>query len=555
MIEAGMACAIRNTVGDALRRSADRFRDKTALAFADRGWTYAELDLAADRVARRLLALGLQPGDRVCAYGRNSDGYLLSWLGCARAGLVHVPVSYALTVEELDYIVRQSGAAALLYQPALREVVESVCRRTSIPHTATLDSGMESEAEFDVLAAARDPRWDQSGDPPPGEAVRDEDLAQLLYTAGTTGRPKGAMMTHRALMAEYASCIVGLEPKHDDRALAALPLYHAAQMHCIVMPGLLVGLFTHLVEAPVPAFCLELIERERLTTFFAPPTVWISLLRHPDFDRRDLGSLRSIQYGASIMPVPVLHELRRRLPGARPFNGFGQSEIGPLATVLKPEEHERRPGSVGRPVLNVQARVVDLGMRDTAPGVAGEVVYRSPQLLLGYWGMPEETARAFEGGWFHSGDVATIDEEGYLTIVDRTKDLINTGGTLVASREVEEALFTHPAVAEAAAIATPDPKWIEAVTAVVVLRKGAGQALDGQVEQSLIAHVRERLAPFKVPKHVVIVESLPKNTAGKILKRELRDRYAEISAAALRPAQPGSDNAPQSDNQVLACGV
>lgn len=536
MDEAEIARAARNTVGDALRRSADRFRHKTALTFADRSWTYAGLDLAADRIARRLLALGLQPGDRVCAYGRNSDGYLLAWLGCARAGLVHVPINYALTGEELEYIVHQSGAAGLLYQPALREVAESVRVRVGIAHAGTLDAGTGSELQLDILAAAQDPSWGQPGDPPPGEAVRDEDLVQLLYTAGTTGRPKGAMMTHRALMAEYASCIAGLEPRQEDRALAALPLYHAAQMHAVIMPYLLVGTFTHLIEAPIPALCLEMIERERITTFFAPPTVWIGLLRHPEFDRRDLSSLRKIQYGASIMPVPVLQELRRRLPDARLFNGYGQSEIAPLATVLCPEEHDQRPGSVGRPVLNVQTRVVDPEMRDVAPGLPGEIVHRSPQLLLGYWGMPEETARAFEGGWFHSGDIATMDEEGYITIVDRAKDLINTGGTLVASREVEEVLFTHPAVAEVAVIATPDPKWIEAVTAVVVLREGAGNELGEQAEQNLIAHARKSLAPFKVPKRVFVVESLPKNTAGKLLKHELRARYAGTSAAALRPS-------------------
>jgi len=526
MVEAEIARAIRNTLGDALRRSAERFRDKTALVFADRSWTFARLDLAADHVARRLLALGLQPGDRVCAYGRNSDGYLLAWLGCARAGLVHVPVNYALTEEELEYIVRQSGAAGLLYQSALREVAESVCERVGILHSGTLDAGTEGESRFDVLAAAQDPSWGQPGDPPPGEAVRDEDLVQLLYTAGTTGPSKGAMMTHRAFMAQYVSCIAALEISGGDRTLAALPLYHAAQMHCLVMPHIMAGAFTYLIEAPVPALCLELVERERITAFFAPPTVWISLLQHPDFDRRDLSSLRKIQYGASIMPVPVLQELRRRLPGARPFNGYGQSELAPLATVLYPEEHDRRPGSVGRPVLHVQTRVVDPEMRDVAPGVPGEIVHRSPQLLLGYWGMPEETARAFEGGWFHSGDIATIDDEGYLTIVDRAKDLINTGGVLVGSREVEEVLFTHPAVAEVAVIATPDPKWIEAVTAVVVLREGAGTSGHEQVEQDLIAHARERLAPFKVPKRVFFVESLPKSTAGKLLKRELRARYA-----------------------------
>ena len=191
--------------------------------------------------------------------------------------------------------------------------------------------------------------------------------------------------------------------------------------------------FNYLIEAPEPAVVLELIEREQITSFFAPPTVWISLLRHADFDRRDLSSLRRLIYGASIMPVPVLEELRRRLPGAGPYNAYGQSEIAPLATVLRPEEHDARPASVGRPVLNVRTRVVDPEMRDCSPGVPGEIVHRSPQLLQGYWEMPEETARAFEGGWFHSGDIGTMDEAGYITVVDRLKDLINTGG--IAGRQ------------------------------------------------------------------------------------------------------------------------
>ncbi|MBK1656734.1 fatty acyl-CoA synthetase [Paracraurococcus ruber] len=517
------ARARRNTIGDALRRAGARFRDRPALRFGDRGWGFAQLDLAADRVARCLLAQGLNPGDRVVAFGKNSDAYLLLWLGCARAGLVHVPANFALTAAELDYILRQSGAAALFAQAGLRATADQAGGAIL---RGSLDGGGGGGAP-DILAAAQDPRWD--GAEPPGEGVRDEDLVQLQYTSGTTGMPKGAMMTHRAILAEYASVTIELEMRRDDRALAALPLYHTAQMHCFTMPQLLAGAFTLLVEAPQPALVLELIERERITSFFAPPTVWITLLQHPDFARRDLTSLRNIYYGASIMPVPVLQELRQRLPGARPFNCYGQSEIAPLATVLRPEEHEARPGSVGRPVLNVETRVVDAEMRDVAPGERGEVVHRSPQLCLGYWNMPEETAKAFEGGWFHSGDVATIDAEGYLAIVDRTKDLINTGGVLVASREVEEALFTHPAVAEVAVIAVPDPKWIEAVAAVVVPRPEA----PADLEASLLAHARQHLAPYKVPKRIILAESLPKNTAGKLLKRELRQAYAGTASGAL----------------------
>ncbi|TCZ55013.1 fatty acyl-CoA synthetase [Roseicella aquatilis] len=526
MAEIG-ARARRNTIGDAVRRAGARFRDRQALRFGERAWSFAELDLAADRVARCLLARGLRPGDRVVAYGKNSDAYLLLWLGCARAGLVHVPANFALTAPELDYILRQSGAAAVFAQPALRPVADQAGGDLL---RGTLDAG---EGELDILAAARDPRWGGPGDPEVGEGVGDEDLVQLQYTSGTTGQPKGAMMTHRAILAEYASVTIELEMRRDDRALAALPLYHTAQMHCFTMPQMLNGAFTLLIEAPQPALVLDLIERERITSFFAPPTVWITLLQHPDFGMRNLTSLRNIYYGASIMPVPVLQELRQRLPGARPFNCYGQSEIAPLATVLRPEEHDARPGSVGRPVLNVETRVVDTEMRDVAPGERGEIVHRSPQLCLGYWNMPEETARAFEGGWFHSGDVATIDAEGYLAIVDRTKDLINTGGVLVASREVEEALFTHPAVAEVAVIAVPDPKWIEAVAAVVVLRPDA----PADAEAALLAHARAHLAPYKVPKRIILAESLPKNTAGKLLKRELRQAYAGTASGALGHAQ------------------
>jgi fatty-acyl-CoA synthase len=216
----------------------------------------------------------------------------------------------------------------------------------------------------------------------------------------------------------------------------------------------------------------------------------------------------------------------------RPFNCYGQSEMAPLATMLRPEEHDARPASVGRPVFSVETRIVDAQMRDVPPGTQGEIVHRSPHLLTGYWDKPEETARAFEGGWFHSGDIGVMDEQGYITVVDRLKDVINTGGVLVASREVEEALFSHPAVSEVAVIAVPDAKWIEAIAAVVVLRAGASATAE-----ELVAHARAHLAPYKLPKQVIFTETLPKNTAGKLLKRELRAIYSGTSSGALGHGQ------------------
>lgn len=504
----------RNTIADGTRRAAAKFRDRVALTFADRQWTFVALESAAGRLAHRLVAFGLKKGDRVAAYARNSDAYLILWLACSRAGLVHVPINYALTTGELKYIVGQSGARALVYDAELAATVASVRPEVGVEFYGRFTTSAPNE--FDVLEIAR-------GDGPSRDAadVADGDLAQLLYTSGTTAAPKGAMMTHRALMAEYASCIIELEFGGTDVALAALPLYHSAQMHCFSMPQLLVGATTHLIEAPAPDLVLRLIEQHRITSFFAPPTVWISLLRHPDFGRRDLSSLRNVYYGASIMPVPVLQELRQRLPGIRAFNCYGQSEIGPLATVLRPEEHDERPASAGRPIINVETRIVDPEMRDVPPGTQGEIIHRSPQLLQGYWNKPEETTEAFEGGWFHSGDVGTMDEGGYIFVVDRVKDIIKTGGVVVAGREVEEVLFKHPAVSEVAVVGLPDPKWIEAVTAIVVLRPGHEPD-----EASLTAHAREHLAPFKVPKQFIFVQNLPRNTAGKLLKRELRATYA-----------------------------
>ena len=276
-----------------------------------------------------------------------------------------------------------------------------------------------------------------------------------------------------------------------------------------------------LLETPDAALVLDAMAKHSIDSFFAAPTVWIALLALIEKDPARARQLNKAYYGASIMPTPVLQKLRSILPALRFYNCFGQSEIGPLSTVLRPEEHEARPASAGRAIPFVDMRVVDDDMRDVAPGEVGEVIYQSPQLCLGYWEKPEETAEAFEGGWFHSGDLASIDAEGYITIVDRKKDIIKTGGVIVSSREVEEALFTHPSVREVAVIPLPHPKWIESVTAVVVLVEGAKADAE-----ALIEHAKTSLAPFKVPKQIHFVEALPKNTAGKLLKRELKVRFA-----------------------------
>ncbi|WP_029136482.1 acyl-CoA synthetase [Nakamurella lactea] len=498
-----------STVDDVVRRSAGRYPDRIALQYDDRRWTYADLDAATSRAAARLLGMGLQPGDRVATVGANSDAYLLAYLGCARAGLIHVPINYALTGGELGYLLRQSGSRVALVDAALRDQVRAAAADSAVEQVLVLHGSEDA-----VL-----PLW-QTGDVPELDSrVRDTDLVQLLYTSGTTSQPKGAMMTHRALVHEYLSCLLALDLAPDDNPLICMPLYHSAGMHVFLLPYLAIGATVHLMTRPDVAEILRRIEADRIGSLFLAPTVWVPLANHPALADADLSSLRKAYYGASIMPGPILQRLRQRLPELAFYNCFGQSEIGPLACVLRPEEHAERPESCGRPVLFVETRVVDETGADVAPGTSGEVLYRSPQLCTGYWDKPEETAAAFNGGWFHSGDLVVQDEQGFVTVVDRIKDVINTGGVLVASREVEDVIYTHPAVAEVAVIATPDDRWIEAVTAVVVLQAGA--TVD---EAELIAHAKLSLAGFKVPKRVHFVDELPRNQSGKLLKRVLRDQ-------------------------------
>ncbi|GAB2744491.1 acyl-CoA synthetase [Salinifilum aidingensis] len=519
--------ALRSSaVADVLRRSAARHPERTALRFTDdtgatRSWTYAALDDAVSRVAAWLTGTGARAGERVAAYGKNSDAYLIGYLACARAGLIHVPVNNSLAGAELSYLLSHSGSTLALVDPDLTEAVAEVRADTALQRTLPL-----RDREGSLLERAC------SGPvPEPGEPPDENDVVQLLYTSGTTSRPKGAMMTHRALLHEYVSCIQALDLDPDDRPLHVMPLYHSAQMHVFLLPYLMIGATNHLRESPEPADLLRRIEEERIGAFFAVPTLWVALANHAEFGTRDLRSLRKAFYGASVMPVPVLRRLQGALPQLAFYNCFGQSEIGPLATVLRPEEHEERPDSAGRPVMFVETRIVDEAGEEVAPGDPGEIVYRSPQLCTGYWDDPEETRQAFRDGWFHSGDLVRADEEGYVHVVDRIKDVINTGGVLVASREVEDVLYTHPAVREVAVVAVPDEQWGEAINAVVVLNS----AVDGREvdEQEILAHVRGNLAAFKVPKRVHVVDDLPRNGAGKLLKRTLREAIREHGTPAL----------------------
>lgn len=505
----------RQTLGDLLRRSRLRYPGKLAIRCGSTEWTYTQFDEVCNAFAGGLAAQGVEIGDRVAVISRNSHAFAALRFAVARLGAVLVPVNFMLSAEEANYVLRHSGAKTLCVDTAHAAVGRKAAKDTAVANFVWLPSEMPTEpAEgmltFESLCAMGPvPERDLDGRMP----------AQLIYTSGTESRPKGASLSHEAVIAEYVTSLVDTEVATDDTLLHALPLYHCAQLDCFLGPAIYAGASNVITGTPSADNILKLAAANQVTSFFAPPTVWISLLRSPDFERTDLSHLRKGYYGASIMPVAVLKEMQQRLPAVRLWNLYGQTEMAPIATVLKPEDQLRKAGSAGRPAINVETRVVDDDMNDVKPGEVGEIVHRSPQLLSCYYDDPEKTAAAFQGGWFHSGDLGVFDDEGYLTVVDRKKDMIKSGGENVASREVEEFLYRLPQVSEVAVVGLPDPKWIEAVTAVVVLK--AGQSF---TEAELIAACEGHLAPYKTPKRVIFMDALPKNPSGKLLKRALRER-------------------------------
>jgi fatty-acyl-CoA synthase len=530
---ATVATARRQTIADLLRRSAVRHPARTAIVDGETRVTYAELNTAVDRAANALAERGLAKGDRLALLGHNSLGFVITYFASARLGLICVPINYMLGADEVAYILDHAGATAMVAEDMLLPLAEAGIAAAGREQLVTV-RGVIGDAL--ACAGGRSPLGEAGWEPvsewarhddasEPVVALSDDDPVELLYTSGTESRPKGTILTSRSLVAQHVSCFVDGEMTPDDVEVHALPLFHSAQLHCFFTPSIHLGAVNVLLPKADPAAMLAAVEAERATKLFCPPTVWIALLNHPDFDRRDLSSLRKGYYGASVMPVEVLAELGERLPGVRLFNFYGQTEMSPVATVLGPDDQVRKAGSAGRPALNVETIVVDDDGDPVPAGEVGEIVHRSPQAMLGYWDDPEKTAETFRGGWLHTGDLGILDDEGYLYVVDRKKDMIKSGGENVASREVEEVIHAHPAVAEAAVFAIPHPRWIEAVAAAVVPRAGHELA-----PAEVTAFCRERLAGFKTPRYVVIADRLPKNPSGKILKRELRTTHAGLAA-------------------------
>ncbi|MFG1934022.1 acyl-CoA synthetase [Mycobacterium sp. NPDC048908] len=506
-----------HSLGDIPRRSARRYPNKTAIVDGDLTLTFAEFDHLVDRAAAALRDNGFAPGDRIALLAHNCWQYAVLAFATARAAVVLVPINFMLTPEEVAYILGHSRVGGFIVEDELIPTAEQAVTRngSALTKVALTSGGNGAPYGWDDFAL-----WLATTTAPPELDVADDQLLRLMYTSGTESRPKGVMHSSRSLMSNYVSTIVAGAMSADDVEIHSMPLYHCAQLDNFLATDIYLGATSIIVPRPEPNVILRSIETHAVTNYFAPPTVWISLLRSPVFDQVDLSSLRKGYYGASAMPAEILHEIRDRLPDLQLWNFYGQTEMAPLASVLGPKEQRDHAGAAGRPAINVETVILDETDSPVGNGTVGEIAHRGPHLMLGYLDDPARTAEAFRGGWFHSGDLGYYDEFGLLHVVDRKKDMIKTGGENVASREVEEVLYQHTAVQEVAVFGVYHPVWVEAVVAAVVTRDGACPTAD-----ELIAHCRSHLAGYKTPKQVFFVEALPKNPSGKLLKRDLRTQF------------------------------
>jgi len=513
----------RWVIADMIRRSAYHYPNKKALIFGDTALTYAELEAACNRVANALKGLGVKKYDRVAILAHNTIHHVLTWLGCCKIGAVYLAINYLLKGKDICYCINHSESTVFIVEDALYELVKDVLEDMPTVRTWIWSGDVAGMAPADDRFIDFASWYAAAADTQPDSILHIEDPCQMTYTSGTESLPKGVIISNQALMAQYMGCIVDGGYDANDINVNALPIYHCAQRDVFLNPVFWVG-GTNILMMPDIGNILKTIADYQASMFFAPPTVWIGMLRHPDFDKHDLTSLKKCYYGASIMPVEVLKEMLERLPSARIYNYYGQTELAPYHTILKAEDALSKLGSAGMGGLNMETRIEDeMGQPTNEVGVPGEICGQGPHAMIMYFKDPEKTEEAMKGGWFHSGDIGVLDEDRYISVVDRKKDMIKTGGENVSTREVEEAIYLDKRVEEAAVIGIPHPKWIEAVTAVVVPRKGEHIEPD-----EIITLCREHLAAFKVPKKVMLVDALPKTPTGKILKRNMRKSYAEL---------------------------
>jgi len=509
--------ARRQNWANQLARHALMQPDATALRFLGHATTWAELDRRVTALAGALSRRGVAFGDRVLILMLNRTEFIESFLAANRLGAIAVPVNFRMTPPEIAYLVSDCQARVVITEAVLATVATAVRDIDPTLQTVIVAGGGTDDQVIGYDEVINEP----GGEPEPVDIPNDS-AALIMYTSGTTGRPKGAVLTHNNIAGQAMTNLFTISPDiNRDVGFVGVPLFHIAGIGNMIS-GLLLGLPTVLypLGAFDPGALLDVLEAEKVTSMFLVPAQWQAVVAEQRTNPRKL-ELRVLSWGAAPASDTLLRDMSETFPGTQIYAAFGQTEMSPVTCMLLAQDAIRKLGSVGKVIPTVAARVIDENMNDVPVGQVGEIVYRAPTLMAGYWNNTKATAEAFAGGWFHSGDLVRQDDEGYVWVVDRKKDMIISGGENIYCAEVENALAAHPAIVEVAVIGRADDKWGEVPVAVVALAAVHTDLDLGDLDEFLT----DRLARYKHPKALEIVDALPRNPAGKVLKTELRARF------------------------------
>lgn len=481
---------------------------RRAIVYGDSAVTYAQLAARVTRLAHGLRSLGTAHGDRVAYLGRNHPAFVETLFAAHALGAVFVPLNARLAPAELDYILDNAGASALIYAPECAETVACLRARAEPRAVVALEGGRDGDLEFEGLVAA-------GTSEPIDEPVGADEDCMILYTSGTTGRPKGATLTHANVVWNCLNILLDVDVAADEVTLIGAPLFHVAALNQTLLPTILKGACSVIMPAWEAEGCIDLIQRHKVTWMFGVTAMFAGLARSPRWASADLSSLRTLMSGGAPIPESLIRAYQER--GLTFLQGYGLTETAPGATFLGAEMSITKAGSAGVPCFFTDVHVVRPDGTAVSAGEPGEVLVSGPNVMRGYWSDPEATEAAFTDGWLHSGDIATIDVDGYLYILDRVKDMYISGGENVYPAEIEKVLASHPAVAECTVVGTADQEWGEVGKAFVI--PAAGVQVD---ERELREFLTARLAKYKVPKHIHFVEALPRTASGKVQKSALR---------------------------------
>ena len=502
--------------------------DRDAVVFEGKRWTYAHINERINRLARALNTLGVEKGDRIGMLEVNCNQYLEAYFAAAKLGAIFVPLNFRAKADELSYMLSNAEAKVLLVGSRYLEMVDDMLPQLpTIKECISLNSTSRGKSYYeDLLDSSSDELMYEIGD---------EDITILMYTAGTTGRPKGVPLTHNGFISYVLDNVEPASPEIEERNLLTVPLYHVAGVQAM-LAAVYGGRTLVMMRQFEVSEWLETVQRERATRAMLVPTMLKRIIDDPGFSNHDLTSLKVITYGAAPMPFEVIKKAIEVMPWVRFINAFGQTETASTIAALGPEDHviegteeerekklKRLTSSIGRPLPDVEVKTVDEDGNVVPPGEVGEIVVRGPRVMTGYWGDEEKTSQVITpDGWLRTGDMGWMDDEGYIYLAGRGDDMIIRGGENISPEEVEDVLYSHTKVEEAAVIGIPDPEWGQQPRAIVVLKK------DQQATpEEIIEFCRTRLAGFKRPRSVIFVDSLPRNQMGKVVKKELREKYGQ----------------------------